>query len=69
MGVNEMQMKLLLFLLIGVLIGSLLGGIIIPSIMASDYLWQLDDVLLYLEKIDSKLGNIDYNLRRNAMHF
>ena len=63
-----MKTKLIIVFLIGMLIGSMLGGMIIPSIRASDYLWQLDDILLYLEKIDSKLYNIDYNLRRGAMN-
>jgi len=44
------------------LIGSLLAGIIIPSVIAVEYNYQLDDIFSVLKKIESKLSSIESNV-------
>jgi len=59
-----MKAKLIIVLLIGVLIGSFLGSVLVPTIRAIEYNYQLDEISSYLYDIARDVDTIETYIKR-----
>lgn len=59
-----MKAKLIIVLLIGMLIGSFLGSVLVPTIRAIEYNYQLDEISSYLYDIARDVDTIETYIKR-----